>query len=102
MIGGGPREGRACRVGRPKPSDAAGGVPRTAGDVVLEVQPASGGDDAELADLTRRLRTRLLDLDVDAVDPVAGPSPAEGAKGLETLVGGPAMVRLGEVVDYGR
>lgn len=80
---------------QPELSGAAGGGPGAAGDVVLRVQPASDGDDAELADLTRRLRSRLLDLDVDAVDPVADTSPTEGAKGLETLVGWLA-VRLGK------
>lgn len=81
--------------GQPELPGAADGVPGMTGDVVLRVQPASDGDDAELADLTQRLRSRLLDLDVDAVDPVADTSLTEGAKGLETLVGWLA-VRLGK------
>jgi hypothetical protein len=77
---------------QPELSGAAG----TTGDVVLKVQPASDGDDAELAELTQRLRSRLLGLDVDAVDPIADTSPpAEGAKGLEALAGWLA-VRLGK------
>jgi len=80
---------------QPERSGEAVDAPGSAGDVVLKVQPVSDGDDAELADLTQRLRSRLLDLDVDAVDPVADTSPAEGAKGLETLVGWLA-VRLGK------
>jgi hypothetical protein len=63
--------------------------------LVLQVEPAAGGDDQELADLTQRLRARLLDLDVDSVDPIADPSEPEGSKGLETLIGWLA-VRLGK------
>ena len=93
---------------QPDLSGVARGVLPKAADVVLRVQPWSDGDDAELADLTQRLRTRLLDLDVDAVDPVADISPAEGAKGLETLIGwlavrlGKEALRtvIGEVVDW--
>jgi hypothetical protein len=62
---------------------------------VVRVEPRSDGDDAELVELTQRLRTQLLDLDVDAVDPVASTSQPAGAKGLETLVGWLA-VRLGK------
>lgn len=89
------REGAGMPKRQLEPSGSADGAPSTAGDVVLKVQPASDGDNADLAELTQRLRTRLLDLDVDAVDPVADISPAEGAKGLETLVGWLA-VRLGK------
>lgn len=63
--------------------------------LVLQVQLAPDGDDEELAELTRRLRTHLLDLDVDSVDPVADTSAPEGAKGLETLIGWLA-VRFGK------
>lgn len=80
---------------QPDLSGVARGVPPKAADVVLRVQPWSDGDDAELANLTQRLRTQLLDLDVDAVDPVADTSQPEGAKGLESLIGWLA-VRLGK------
>ena len=63
--------------------------------LVLRVQWASDDDDDELAELTQRLRTQLLELDVESVDPVADTSQQEGAKGLETLIGWLA-VRLGE------
>jgi len=94
--------------GQPDLSGAARGVPRTNGDVVLWVQPAPDGDDSELADLTRRLRTRLLDLDVEGVDPVTDPVQPEGAKGLEILIGwltvrlGKEMLRrvIGEVIEW--
>jgi hypothetical protein len=64
-------------------------------DLVLHIQPTPNGDDEELAGLTQRLRAQLLDLDVDSVDPVADASTAEGAKGLEALIGWLA-VRLGK------
>ena len=80
---------------QPELSGAARGVPSTNGDVVLRVQPTLDRDDSELADLTRRLRTRLLDLDVEGVDPVADTLQPEGAKGLETLIGW-LTVRLGK------
>jgi hypothetical protein len=82
---------------QPEPSGAARGDPQTTGDVVLRIEPASDGDDAELATLTQRLRIRLLDLDVDSVDPIPDPAQPEGAKGLETLIGWLA-VRLGKEV----
>ena len=80
---------------QPELSGIGHDLPGHTADVVLRVQPRPDGDDAELASLTQRLRTRLLDLDVDAVDPVADTSRPEGAKGLETLIGWLA-VRLGK------
>jgi hypothetical protein len=76
--------------------------------MVLQVQPAPGDDDEDLADLTQRLRAQLLDLDVDSVDHVADTSAPEGAKGLETIVGWLAVklgkeglrTVLGAVVDW--
>jgi hypothetical protein len=89
-------------------SGAACGVPLTADDVVLRVQPASDEDNSELADMTRRLRSRLLDLDVEGIDPVIDTLQPKGAKGLEALVGwltvrlGKEMLRkvIGEVVEW--
>jgi hypothetical protein len=63
--------------------------------LVLVVQPTADEDDEELAELTSRLRAQLLDLDVDAVDPVTDERAAERGKGLETLIGWLA-VRLGK------
>jgi hypothetical protein len=93
---------------QPEPSgDARSVLPATA-DVVVRVQPCSDGDDTELVELTQRLRTQLLDLDVDAVDPVANASQPAGAKGFETLVGWLAVRRgkeglrtvIGAVVEW--
>jgi hypothetical protein len=64
-------------------------------DLVLQVQPDPDGDAEELAALTIRLRAELLDLDVQAVDPLVDDTAPEGARGLETLVGWLA-VRLGK------
>jgi hypothetical protein len=63
--------------------------------LVLVVQPTADEDDEELAELTSRLRAQLLDLDVDAVDPVTDERAAERGKGLEALIGWLA-VRLGK------
>jgi hypothetical protein len=64
-------------------------------DLTIRVQPSADGDDDEVAEITRRLRGELLDLDVESADPIAGPSAPGGAKGLETLLGWIA-VRLGK------
>ena len=63
--------------------------------LVLQVQPVSETDDQELAIVTQRLRSQLLDLDVESVVPVAGTADPDRQKGLEALVGWLA-VRLGK------
>jgi hypothetical protein len=57
------------------------------GEVVIRVLPVSDDDPGELAELTGRLRTELLDLDLDvgAADPVAEGGIPEGAKGLPAI-----------------
>ncbi len=51
-------------------------------------------DAEELADLTRLLRTELLDLDVDSVEHAAGAPAPEGAKGAELISVGVLMVQF--------
>ena len=63
--------------------------------LVVQIQPSPDGDDEELSELARRLRTQLLELDVESVRPVADTSEREGAKGLETIIGWLA-VRVGK------
>lgn len=63
--------------------------------LVLQVQSTSDSDDEELTEATQRLRTVLLDLDVDSVEPLPEIDVSEGAKGVETLVGWLA-VRFGK------
>jgi hypothetical protein len=61
--------------------------------VIVRVYPGAGDDTEKLAELTRRLCGELLDLDVEAVEPLSGTAP-DGAKpgsGLATALG----VRLG-------
>ena len=59
---------------------------------VLDAGPDA--DAEELAELTRRLRAELLELDVDAVEPAtAGPAPT-GAKAVELLAIGGLVVRF--------
>lgn len=51
--------------------------------------------DAEaLADLTQRLRSELLDLEIDSVEPAAGGEAPDGAKGVELLAIGGLVVRF--------
>lgn len=59
----------------------------------IEVVEA-GADEQALEQLTADLRRELLELDVDAVEPVpAGPSP-EGTKGLDLVALGALLVQL--------
>ena len=64
--------------------------------LVVQVRAAPEDDEDELAALARRLRALLLDLDVDSVVSLAADEDAEGAKGLEALLGG-LVVRFGTV-----
>jgi len=63
-----------------------GGVMVAGSDLIVRVTPADDGDE-ETAGLARRLRAELLDLDVDAVEPVSGGVVPDGAKGLPSLAG---------------
>jgi Flp pilus assembly CpaE family ATPase len=58
-----------------------------ASDLLVRVTPAADGDEEEAARLARRLCAELLDLDVDAVEPVSDGMVPEGAKGLSSLAG---------------
>lgn len=65
--------------------------------LILQVQPTSDDDDDELAKVAQRLRSQLLLMDVDSVEPLTDTADSDGAKGekgLEALVGWLA-VRLG-------
>jgi len=62
--------------------------------LTLQVEPTSEGDDEELARLTQRLRSQLLELDVDSVEPVTNTVDSDRAKGLEALAGW-LVVRFG-------
>ncbi len=58
-----------------------------AGDLVLRVNPAPDGDAEELTELTRRLRSELLSLDVQSVEPLIVDGTPENAKGVEEMTG---------------
>ena len=64
--------------------------------LTLQVKPIPGGDLDELTEVTGRLREELLDLDVDAVDPVSEATAPAHAKGLGSLAGW-LVVQLGTV-----
>ncbi|MGH3980230.1 MAG: effector-associated constant component EACC1 [Pseudonocardiaceae bacterium] len=58
-----------------------------ASDLLVRVTTAADSDVEEVAELARRLRAELLDLDVDAAEPVPDDKVAEGTKGLSSLAG---------------
>ncbi|MBN1174859.1 MAG: hypothetical protein JXA67_22055 [Micromonosporaceae bacterium] len=50
-------------------------------DLTVQVHANADDEQQDLLQLTRQLRTALLDLDVDAVDPLAPTAAPDGAKG---------------------
>jgi hypothetical protein len=64
------------------------------GELALELEPGPDTDSEELAELAGRLREELLDLDVDAVDPMTAGDAPDGAKGVELLALGGLVVRF--------
>jgi hypothetical protein len=62
--------------------------------VSAELDAGPGYDAGELAELTRRLRDELLELDVEAVEPARGDAAPAGAKGVELLAIGGLVVRF--------
>jgi len=62
-------------------------------DLIVRVSLADE-DEEEVAGLARRLRAELLDLDVEAVEPLTTDNAPDGAKGAASLVG-MLGVRLG-------
>ncbi|WP_179277545.1 hypothetical protein [Actinoplanes regularis] len=62
-------------------------------DLVVQIS-GTDADREEPAVFARRLRAELLDLDVDAVDPLADATVPDGAKGVSALAGA-LGVRLG-------
>ena len=65
-----------------------------AAQITLQVDLGPEADEEEVADATSRLQRELLDLDVDAVEPVrGGPAPA-GTKAVDVLAIGGLVVTL--------
>jgi hypothetical protein len=58
------------------------------------VDAGADSDAEELADLTRRLREQLLELDVDAVEPATGGEAPAGSKGVELLAIGGLVIQF--------
>jgi hypothetical protein len=63
-------------------------------ELALEVQALPDTDSERLAELTRRLRAELLDLDVDAVKPMTAAGAPDCAKGVELLAFGALVVQF--------
>jgi hypothetical protein len=78
------------------------------GGLVLQVCPAPGDDVGELAELAGWLRTELLELDVQDVNPLSSEAVPDGAKGVAAIAGwllvelGPEALRmvLAKVADW--
>ena len=67
-----------------------------AGDQALELRlDARDGDAEELERLTRQLRGRLEELNVDAVEPILGGTAPAGTKAVDWAVLGGLLVRYG-------
>jgi hypothetical protein len=58
------------------------------------VDAGADSDAEELAELTRRLRGQLLELDVDAVQPATGGEAPAGSKGVELLAIGGLVIQF--------
>jgi hypothetical protein len=58
------------------------------------VDAGADSDAEELAELTRRLRGQLLELDVDAVEPATGGEAPTGSKGVELLAIGGLVIQF--------
>jgi hypothetical protein len=64
------------------------------GALALVVETLPDTDSEELATLTRRLRSELLDLDVDAIESMTAGDAPDGAKGVELLALGGLVVQF--------
>ena len=58
------------------------------------VDAGADSDAEELAELTRRLRGQLLELDVDTVEPATGGEAPAGSKGVELLAIGGLVIQF--------
>jgi hypothetical protein len=67
------------------------------GDVLLDIDGGPGTDPEELAQLAGLLMDELRGLDVDDVRPAPGGAAPSGAKGLEGVLVGRLIVKLGPV-----
>jgi hypothetical protein len=69
-------------------------VPTAATEIQVQIQLSDDTDTLELDELTSNLRRELLDLDVDAVERVAGEPPPPGAKAIDAVVVGALIIKL--------
>jgi hypothetical protein len=68
-----------------------------ASHVTVRITGNSDDDGEEIAQLTRQLRTAILNLDVENVEPVAGEAP-NGAKGVTAVLGWLSVTLGGELL----
>jgi hypothetical protein len=69
--------------------------------LVLTLDSAEGSDPREVTDLTAQLRRRLLELDVEKVEPVRSSDVPAGAKSAEAAAIGALAVTLSPAVISG-
>jgi hypothetical protein len=62
-------------------------------ELAAVVDPGPEADDEQAFDLTQRLRGELLELDVDAVEPMPAGAAPDGAKAIEALAIGGLLIR---------
>jgi hypothetical protein len=72
-------------------------MPEHTAELLIELS-LEGGDDAELDELARQLRTEIQDLNVDSVDPVSMGSAPEGTKALDLTAIGQMAVTLAPAI----
>jgi hypothetical protein len=68
-----------------------------ASHATVRITGNSDDDGEEIAQLTRQLRTAILSLDVENVEPVAGEAP-NGAKGVTAVLGWLSVTLGGELL----
>ncbi len=66
-------------------------------DLIIEVS-LNGGDNAELDELTRQLKTELQELDIDSVEQVSAGIAPQGTKGMELIEIGQMAVTLAPAI----
>jgi hypothetical protein len=64
------------------------------GELVAALDAGPDSDAEETTQLTQRLQSELLDLDVETVEPAVGGEAPEGAKGAELLALGGLVIRF--------
>jgi hypothetical protein len=68
-------------------------------ELLLTITPGQGADLQELGELTRQLRTAVLESDADTVEPIRGSAAPAGAKGDPVTLGALAVMIAPKAVE---